>query len=294
MMRRHGGNSKAADKNEGENTAIMSDTRADWPQIGDITPGHDGGRPDPTDKLAGRELALSFADGRGAVRLAFASAGELEWEEMGSGERTREACQVFEVRPGLYFLDLVRAAEPRRTVSAVLALEAGSALLIEAEVPAPAEARVDLLTRLEKQGSQSAVRVAYHRATIEGAGAGATAEAFPRTADLVGKRLRYVYSASHVYEHIYLSEKYYCWYCWRGPDAGLGDFEECDYFKLADDLYLVCWREKLLPCLAVMIEDHRAMRSLGKVFGADAYSGATDNQTVGARMTLLNETPPFA
>jgi hypothetical protein len=50
---------------------------------------------------------------------------------------------------------------------------------------------------------------------------------------------------------------------------------------------LVCWREKLLPCVGIMVEDHKIMRSVGKIGGADAYTGAIANTRVGATITPI-------
>ena len=157
------------------------------------------------------------------------------------------------------------------------------AFVIETLFPTPQEAQTPVLERLAKSGCQSAVRVRYRQGGI---GNCAAAE-FPRTTALVGRFLRYRYSDTHEYDHIYHSDRFYSWFCRQGPDRGLGDFEECDVFELREKLYLVSWREKLLPCVGIMVEDHERMRSLGKICGADAYTGVIGNTRVGAAMTSL-------
>src|SRR5208282_824778 len=120
-----------------------------------------------------------------------------------------------------------------------------------------------VLARLASTGSQSAVKVRYRQAPI----GAAVCSPFPPSRALVGKLLRYTYSSTHIYDHFYVSERFYSWFCREGPDKNLGDFEECDVFEIGPQLYLVCWREKLLPCVGILVEDHAAMRVTGKICG---------------------------
>lgn len=265
-----------ADRAASENAA--PDERAAWPQIGDIVPNHDGDRPDHTGDLAGRLFTLRLSD-VATAELRF-EADRLQWRD--GEERADDAYRAYRIREGCYFIHWISPAGQRLCRSLFLDLASERALLIEGRVPAAEENRLDVLTRIARRNSQSMVDVVYRTATF---GAGETQ--IERTADLVGKCLRYRYSDTHLYDHIYLSERYYSWFCHQGPDQGLGDFEECDYFKLRDELYLICWREKLLPCLAVMVEDHQAMRSMGRIFGGDAYTGEIGDTMVGARMSLV-------
>lgn len=148
----------------------------------------------------------------------------------------------------------------------------------------------NLVSRVEKTGSQSVPTITYQSASINGA----PLPTFARTSRLSGKYLRFVYSDTHVYDHFYINDKFYFWYCWHGPDAGIGDYDEADYFELDDDLYLMCWREKFVPCLAVTVEDHRAMRTIGKVYGADSHTWKTGNSTVGAAISVITDIPAAA
>ena len=70
---------------------------------------------------------------------------------------------------------------------------------------------------------------------------------------LVGKRVQYVYSQTEAYEHIYLNENLYTWQCLRGSEAGLADTDRCHYRRIADELYLFVWREKVVPTLGVVL-----------------------------------------
>ncbi|RVD26609.1 molybdenum cofactor biosynthesis protein F, partial [Mesorhizobium sp. M4A.F.Ca.ET.020.02.1.1] len=240
-----------------------------------------------TSDLAGKSLDVAFADG-GALKLAFSTAELLSWNA-GARGHDRQSYQAFRVRDGMYFVDFIDAGDEMRSISLWLDLTRNAVLLIEGSVADRAAEDMNLLTRVEKTGAQSVPTLTYRAGGI-----GRPIPDFPRTEKLFGKFFRYEYSDTHVYDHYYVNPKYYFWYCWRGPDAGIGEFDEADYFELADDIYLICWREKFLPCLAVTIEDLGSMRSIGKVFGADSHTWRTGNSTVGATMSVIATIPPGA
>ena len=255
----------------------MDAQQADWPQIGDIIPDHDGGRPENTAALAGLSVTFELD---AQVRVDFNDRCAVWTENDRSLELEYEA---FSIGGQLFFVDAMPAAPDRRSVVMVLDLAALRVLVVESLFPAPQQAQTSVLSRLARTGSQSAVQMRYRQGGIGRGGA----PAFARTAALAGSHLRYRYSRTHEYDHIYHSGKYYSWFCRKGPDQGLGDFEECDVFELREQLYLVAWREKLLPCVGIMVEDHGTMRSVGKICGADAYSGSIANTRVGAHMQLI-------
>jgi hypothetical protein len=250
-----------------------------WPQIGDIVQNHDGGRPPPVDDLRGQAFDWT-TDTHERCRLVFDGKGQATWQFADTPPQP-VAPEVFAVRPGLYFVDFIAAHDRHCSHSLVLDVRQGRALHIEVHAPAQ-DVPAGLLERIAQRGSWSAVDVVFRQGRWAEA-----APAFTRTTALVGQHYRYRYSDTHVYDHIYLSPRYYSWFCHHGPDAGLGDFEECDYLLIAPGLVLVCWREKLIPCVGVTIEDLDAMRSIGKIFGADAYTHETANRTVGAEMSLV-------
>lgn len=257
-----------------------------WPQISDILTNHDGGRPDPTRELAGQAITIWLEDGD-VLELRFTSDVQLDWTQTGHTSQPAQTYQAFVVRPGCYFVDFVDQSDRSRSVSLWLDTGNGRALLIEGSVHERQLQSIDLLKRVEMTGRQSVPKLTFR--------SGATSRKdvlpyAPSTA-LQGRYMRYVYSDTHVYDHFYVSDKYYFWYCWQGPDAGIGEFDEAQYYELAPEVFLVCWTEKFLPCLAVTIEDYGAMTSIGKVFGADSHSWETGNNTVGARMTRLADIP---
>lgn len=269
--------------------SAASSPSAHWPQIGDILQNHSGGRPDPTADLVGRSVAISLSDG-GRLDLTFSAVDTLSWNAAGGRGHNEQPYQAFQVREGMYFVDFIDANDEMKSISLWLDLTRDAVLLIEGSVADRTAEDMNLLTRIERTGAQSVPTLTYR---FGGIGKSRIPD-FARTNKLFGRFFRYTYSDTHVYDHYYVNLKYYFWYCWHGPDAGIGEFDEADYFELADDVYLICWREKFLPCLAVTIEDLRSMRSIGKVFGADSHSWRTGNSTVGATMSIVATIPPGA
>ncbi len=268
-------------------TDAVASAAARWPQIGDILQNHSGGRPDPTSDLVGKSFAVSLNDG-GRLELVFGTAELLSWNISGAGGHGQQPYQAFRVREAMYFVDFIDANDELKSISLWLDLNRKAVLLIVGSVADRSAEGLNLLTRVERTGAQSVATLTFRTG---GMGPSQVPD-FARTDKLFGKYLRYVYSETNIYDHYYVNPKYYFWYCWRGPDAGVGEFDEADYFELAEDVYLICWREKFLPLLAVTIEDFRSMRSIGKVFGADSRTWRTGNSTVGASMSIVAAIAP--
>ena len=74
-------------------------------------------------------------------------------------------------------------------------------------------------------------------------------------------------------------------------EKGLADVDRCHYVKVAEQLYLFVWREKIIPTLGVVMIDLQGMRTDGKILG---YQGsdfsALSNFAVGAHAQVLNTT----
>jgi hypothetical protein len=77
----------------------------------------------------------------------------------------------------------------------------------------------------------------------------------------------------------------------KGVEAGLCDTDRCHYYKIADQLYLFVWREKIVPTLGLVMIDMLNHRSDGKIFG---YAGGgfdeLSNFPVASYCSLINKT----
>ncbi|HWT93879.1 MAG TPA: MoaF C-terminal domain-containing protein [Solirubrobacteraceae bacterium] len=235
---------------------------------------HDEYRPPATDVLAGRTLALDV-EGGPAVRLTFATAGRLTWTASpasggaGSGTETYEAV---ELRPDVLLVVIDRPAE-RVSVLAIADLARSRALLN--------------VTRLLTGPAGEVVEdTRYLQARIDG-GDGAP---FPRTTELVGKRVHHRYSSTHAFEHIYLNASTYAYQGLEGPERGVADVDATDAFLLGDGLYLFSWHERAQPLNGAIALDLVAGRAYGRLFGWDRHQGAALRIRTGSIATLLNET----
>ena len=244
------------------------------------------------DALSGRSPQLFFKDGS-ATRFAFADAHRLHWDVLAgptkgaSGDETYSATCV---RESIFFVDYVSRAQRATSVSLILDAEAGEATAVVGTLPAESEVQKSAY-RLANEGADlTAVAVQFLTAAIDRP-FDAEGHHHAPTTELVGKRVKYVYSQTETYEHIYLNEKLYTWQCLSGSEQGLADTDRCHYFKIGDALYLFVWREKIVPTLGVVLLDWRRKKTTGKLFGYESDDfGRLTNTPVGASATLLNET----
>ena len=265
----------------------------DWIQVGDLAKGYVGGHmlPENSD-LAGRTIELNYED-MGVTRYSFNDNNVLEWKivdgkEKGTcGEETfRATC----LRGGFYFVDFIAQTPRATTVGLVLNFAAKLATVVVGTMPTKEETQKDMYRRANEGLELTAVKVQFLRAGIgrkilPGEGK------HQLTSDMVGKRVKYVYSDSETYEHIYLNENLYTWHCLAGAEKGLADTDCCRHIKIDDDVYLFSWWEKIIPTLGVLLVDLKEFRNTGKIFGYESDDFTTlTNAPVGAFGTLLNLT----
>jgi hypothetical protein len=248
--------------------------------------------PAPTPDLARRTVDLWLEDGRFAT-CRFESADRLTWcigRGAGSDTGERESYLATRLRESVYFVDFVWTGERATTVTLLLDLDLRIATVLIGQLPEDREARRPLLERISAGEELTGVSATFLSAAIDQP----FTEETPRhlsTDDMVGRRVEYTYSPTERYEHIYLNGSLYTWHCLQGSENGLGDTDRCHYLKLADELYLFVWREKIVPTLGVVVVDFATMRTAGKILGyhGDGSAGLA-NFAVGARALLLNTT----
>ncbi len=267
-----------------------------WVSVGALAEAFAPGSHAPvaTSALEGQVLALFLEDGT-AYEYRFLEEGRLEWEvREGSaqGKRGVETGAVFSVRESIYLIDYLRSDDPTISVTTVADLDRGAATVVRGRLPRPG-AVGSLAERAAAGLELTPVAVEFLSAAVGAPFTSETNRHLP-TLDLVGRRVEYTYSPNERYEHIYLNERFYTWHCLEGIEKGLADTDRCHYFKVADDLYLFVWREKIIPTLGLVMIDLRAMRTMGKIFGYQGSEREGDlrpvNFPVGARARLLNVT----
>ncbi|SFW83267.1 MoaF C-terminal domain-containing protein [Amycolatopsis australiensis] len=237
----------------------LSDTST-WLPLDGLAPGFDANKAPAVGDLHGRSFVL-HDDGAGPDRSTGA--------DIAAGE-------TFRVDDDLYYVQVPPPADSREAVSLFLDLRDGRALVVTTTI-----------------GDHGTPRVTqrFRPATIGGLAVRGEPMA-PSTA-LIGRRVLWVYSPEHAYEHVYLSPHWYTWQCLAGPERGLADTDENTVYRIRPGIHVFAWREKVIPCASVTVADHRDARSLrshGVLFGLDATGERTVHFTFGAHGRLLGTT----
>lgn len=256
-----------------------------WISVGDLA---EGFAPDSNIlplcyDLAGETLELVFEDGHKQ---------HLTIERNGNEQFIKESGQealpvrVTSLRQDLYFVDFLAG---HYSTTLLVDRASGQVLRVKGSMPSAQETEKSLLTRAAEGLPLTAVKVAFHKGHIAGKQG---QEGFERTKELIGKRIRYRYSPTELYEHIYLNDSFYTWHCIKGVEAGLADTDLCHFFKLREQLYLFVWQEKIVPTLGVVTIDLEKNKTDGKIFGHSGFnSGQFANFSVGAYANFANYTP---
>ncbi|MDT3425798.1 hypothetical protein J2Z22_001317 [Paenibacillus forsythiae] len=259
--------------------------KPEYISVGELSVGFSEHSLQPTHELVGNEYTFYYEDGTSA-RLTFTGSEHLEWLTADGGLEASYVSSYSAVspRPDWYFIDFIieSGGEAKQSVSILLNLRQNIALVITGILPGAAEMRVPMIERAKEALPLSSVTCRFEHASINAPFTALTPRC-EETAELIGKRIEFVYSSKDVYEHIYLNEKMYTWHCINGSEKGLCDTDRCFYYKLDDEFYLFVWMEKVIPTLGIVLEDLKAMRSYGKIYGYESHdAGTTANFPVGS------------
>lgn len=272
----------------------MSENQAQkWVDLGEWATGMDEFKLPSSEELVGKQLTLMFNTDNKMVKYAFLDPKSLSWSNYKDTKKKPPEIETYEairVAPHIYFVDFVIKAKLNVSVSMVLDLATRKATVINATIPDNKKIKYSFMKKFGKDADLSSVKVEIKHAMIGPFSSDTAVATHERTNDLIGKRIKYTYGHDRVYEHIYLNERFYTWHCLVGAEAGLGDTDICDYFKIAPDIYLFSWREKIMPTFGLVLINLKEMRSNGKTFGLEIASGKYLNFTMGAIAELLNET----
>jgi hypothetical protein len=261
-------------------------------QVGDLAKGITENILPDSDGLAGKSIKLFFEDGT-ITLISFNSVHDMRWEILeGPVEESRAhiTYRATSLRKGIYFVDYIKESQEAATVSLVIDMTTQRTTALIGTLPTKEDMNKDAFSRVREGAELTAVSAQFLRATID---IPFTPVNYPHspTNELVGKRVKYVYSKTEIYEHIYLNPDLYTWHCLSGIEKGLADTDRCHYYKIAEALYLFVWREKIIPTLGVVMVDLNQMKTTGKLFGYkyDDF-GVLTNAPIGAYATLLNVT----
>ena len=260
----------------------LSDTST-WLPLDGLAPGFDANKAPHSLDLVGREVAV--VDERGTRIVHRFNEHTVDWEyQPGAGDPTEaaaktDAYEAVKVDEELYYVQFHHEYLPNEAVSLVLDFRSGHALaVISVILPEP-------------EAGKTRVQQIFVPSRIEGVEL--TGDAPAPTTTLIGRRVQWVYSPVHAYEHIYLSPQWYTWQCLAGPERGLADTDENSVWQIRPGIYVFAWREKVIPCGSVTIADHRdarAIRSHGVLFGLDESGEVPTHFTFGAHGRLISVT----
>jgi hypothetical protein len=241
-----------------------------------------------TQRLTGTSMTLHLEDGS-TSSLQFLDEAQLTWRGSPHGLGAPVPYRATEIRPGIVCLSVVHPDKAGSAIVVVLELSRGACTVVLGSLPSRAEANESLLSRIGHGRALTSVSAIFLSGAIDAPFTAQTAR-HGETGDLLGKRIEYTYSPTERYEHIYLNERLYTWHCLSGSEKGLADTDRCDYRKIADDLYLFVWREKIVPTLGVVLVDLAQLRTTGQILGYQGFDfGAVTCFPVGARARVLRD-----
>jgi hypothetical protein len=217
-----------------------------------------------TDKLAGTTLEVRDEDGA-VLAYEFHDGEHLTWP------RGKESYVAREVLEDVFLVDFMIAAAPAEAIALVVDLPRSLVTTVHSTVG----------------DEEIAVSETVSHGTLPGARPG---DRHQRTEAMVGKRVQYIYDADHAYEHIYLNGSTYAWQCLAGAEKGQADADPTQAFEIRPEVYLFCWRERVVPCDAVVVIDWVNMRNNGRIFGYDTAADEYNSIRMGARAVPLNTT----
>jgi len=247
------------------------------------------------ENLSGSSFTLQLEDGTGC-ELQLLTSTQLRWRRT-SGEQSHlqfddvtAAYRATEIRPGIVLLSFLTANGSASAITVVLDRGRGIATVVLGQLPSRSEAAETLLQRIERGAELTSVRATLLAGAID-APFDSTTPRHEETRELIGKRIEYTYSPTERYEHVYLNEGLYCWHCLAGSEKGLADADRCHYRKIAPNLYLFVWREKIVPTLGIVLVDLTQLRTTGHILGYKGFDfGAVTSFPVGARARIVNVT----
>ncbi len=238
----------------------------DWKTYDEFALGIATNRLPPTKALLGWSDVARFADGR-ALALQFGDE-TLSWTD--GKESGVDECEVIEVAPDTFFVEIVFAARPRDAETLIINRRTRQVLSIYSIVREPEDA----------VGEPQVAQV-FRTGSIGDPDQAPEGPVPVETRDLVGLRAHFTYSPNHVYEHTYLSSKRYAWQCLVGVQRGHGDVDLTTTFKFDDDMYVFTFREFKIAVASTFFYNFKDMRSTGKFLGI-AGDGQIQNNPAGA------------
>jgi hypothetical protein len=225
-----------------------------------------------TSALVKQTMKITLDSGK-SFDLEFVDRNKVAWKS--GKEGGTDWCEVVEVAPQTYFVDMTFAAEPRQSQSFVVNVETRQVLAVRTTM------------REGDVGSEPRAVHDYSPGVLGDPAIPPTGRKPGPTRDLIGLRALYSYSPEQCFEHIYLNSVRYVWQCVVGPLQGQADVDLASVYKFDDNQYVFGFREFGLPVSTVFFYNWDQMKTTGKFF-AIGEDGAIANTPAGALITKLS------
>jgi hypothetical protein len=226
----------------------------------------------PTAALVNQTIKITLDSGA-SFELEFVDRNKVIWQS--DAERGTDWCEVVEVAPQTYFIDMTFTHQPRQSQTFIVNVQTRQVLGIRT---------------IMREGDVGKEPRAVHEFSPGVLGDPAIPPIGRKpapTRDLIGLRGLYDYGPEQHVEHIYLNSERYAWHGIIGPLRGEGDVDMASFYKFDDNQYIFAFREFGLPVSTVFFYNWDQMRSTGKFFAIDD-SGAIANTPAGAFITKLS------
>ena len=254
----------------------------DFISVGDLAKTIGSEKRTQTDLLEGMQYKLNTKN-QDCIEIQILADNKVLWKQKET-EYTADA-NIYLIADKVFFIDFVNPQNILESHSLILDTEFEIATHVVGTLPKKEEYQLSLFERAEKKMCLSPVKLYWEHLAI-GHSYTADTKKHETTTELVGHRYLWHYTDTETYEHNYLSDQFYTWYCHSGSEKGLCDTDRCFYFKIRPGIYYFIWIEKIIPTLGMVVEDTNEMKTCGKLYG---YSGYTQGNIVNCQMAAEGE-----
>jgi len=225
-----------------------------------------------TDALVNQTMTITLDSGI-SFEFEFADRNKVIWQN--GDEGGTDWCEVVEVAPQTYFIDMTFTHQPRQSQTFIVNVQTRQVLAIRT------------IMREGDVGKEPRAVHEFSPAVLGDAAIPPTGSKPEPTRDLIGLRALYDYGPEQIMEHIYLNSERYVWQGIIGPLRGEGDVDMSTVYKFDDNQYIFAFREFGLPVSTVFFYNWDQMRLTGKFFAIDD-DGAIANTPAGAFIKKLS------
>lgn len=259
----------------------MTEDKMKWKSYEEFSAGIDTYRIPQSEALVGQTLNFELKTGE-KFQLLPTAKNKMKWQGwQGEGEDWYEA---LEIDYGVFFVDMTFKNIKRYALTFLFNINTKWGISILTTV---CEAKDAILPVPMKSKGEPLVNQTFTPMVVNGGPAVGVEPHESR--DLIGLRAFQVYSPNHMYEHTYMSSKFYAWQCLVGEQRGLGDVDRATCWKLEDNIYVYTFREFVLPVSSCFIFNYRKMENNGKFLGLDS-NGNVENRPSGGKIIKASMT----